>query len=132
MEMSKETPVGPSKDTMEVGRKLVELCKKGDNMKAVETLYSPDIESIEAMQMPGMGKEKGLEAAIKKNRMWMDENEVNSMSVEGPFPLGDRFAVHYKYDTTNRKSKERMKMEEVALYQVKNGKIVKEEFFYTM
>ncbi len=123
-----ETP----KETMEVGRKLVDFCKHGDNIKAVEALYASDVVSVEAMEMPGMEGKKGIEAAIKKNQMWLDENEVNSASVEGPFPLGDRFAVHYKFDTTNRKSKERMKMEEVAIYSVKNGKIVKEEFFYTM
>lgn len=121
-----------SKETMEVGRKLVDFCKHGDNMKAVEALYAADVESVEAMPMPEAVGKKGIDMVLKKNQMWMDENEVHSVSVEGPFPLGDRFAVHYKFDATNRKSKERMKMEEVALYSVKNGKIVKEEFFYTM
>jgi len=121
-----------SKETMEVGRKLVDFCKRGDNLKAVEALYSKDVESVEAMPMPEMAGKKGIDAVIKKNQKWMDDNEVNSVSIEGPFPLGDRFAVHYKFDATNRNTKERMKMEEVALYSVKNGKIVKEEFFYTM
>ncbi len=41
-------------NTMEVGTKLVELCKKGENMQAIEILYSPSIVSVEALSMPNM------------------------------------------------------------------------------
>ncbi len=119
--------------TMSVGKKLVELCKKGDNMKAIEELYSPDIESHEAMEMPGMpAKMRGLEAIRRKNKDFDEQMEMHGIEVEGPFPFGDRFAVHYKMDATEKKTNKRIKMEEVALYTVRDGKIIKEEFFYTM
>ena len=35
-----------------------------------------------------------------------------------------------KYDLTNKQSGQRFQMEEVAVYQVSGGKIVREEFFY--
>ena len=118
---------------LEVGKKLVDYCKSGDVLKAVETLYSPQIESHEAMSMPGMPADStGLDFVRKKNKDWAESMEVHSSEVDGPFPLGDRFAVHFKYDATSKKDNKRMKMEEVALYTVKDGKIVKEEFFYTM
>lgn len=118
---------------LEVGKKLVDYCKSGNVMKAVETLYSPDIESHEAMSLPNMpARSKGLDAVIKKNKEWEETMEVHESQVDGPFPLDDRFAVHFKYDATSKKDNKRMKMEEVALYTVKDGKIVKEEFFYTM
>ncbi|WP_253696291.1 SnoaL-like domain-containing protein [Bdellovibrio sp. HCB117] len=123
----------PSKETMEVGKKLVELCKRGDNMKAIDWLYSENIESKEAASMPGMPAQmRGIEAIRKKNMEWDEQMEVHSMDVSGPYPHGDRFAVHYKLDVSERKSGKRWQMEEVALYTVSNGKIVKEEFFYTM
>ena len=34
--------------TLEVGKKLVELCKQGKNQEAMDTLYAPDIVSVEA------------------------------------------------------------------------------------
>lgn len=35
-----------------VGKKLVEFCKNGENLKAINQLYSDRIESHEAISMP--------------------------------------------------------------------------------
>ena len=44
----------------------------------------------------------------------------------------DRFAVIFGFDVSNRQSGERTQMQEVAVYTVNdNGKIVREEFFYS-
>jgi len=119
--------------TMEVGTKLVELCKKGENVQAIETLYSPGIVSVEAMSMPGGSAEvKGIEAVMGKGKWWVENHEIHSASCEGPFPNGDKFIVRFNYDVTNKPSGRRMKMDEMALYTVADGKIVKEEFFYHM
>ena len=50
----------------------------------------------------------------------------------GPYVGEDEFAVHYDYDVTNRPSGQRIQMTEMALYTVKDGKIVREQFFYHM
>jgi hypothetical protein len=51
----------------------------------------------------------------------------------GPFPHGeDRFCVMFRYDVTNKPRSQRFEIEEVALYTVADGKIVTEEFFYSM
>jgi hypothetical protein len=123
-------------DTKQVGEKLVELCREGRNMEAIETLYSADIVSIEAMGSEEMPAEMSGLAAIKgKNEWWYANHEVHSGSTEGPFPHGDRFAVKFQYDVTAKSGPmegQRFTMEEVGLYTVKDGKIVKEEFFYSM
>ena len=116
---------------LEVGKKLVELCQKGQNLTAIETLYSPNIVSVEAMDMPGMPAEmRGMEAIVGKNKWWLENHEVHSATCEGPFPHGDRFIVRFTYDVTNKPSQKRMLMDEMALYAVENDKIVREEFFY--
>ena len=81
--------------------------------------------------MPNMPAEtRGKEGVIGKNKWWVDNHVVHSSSAEGPYPQGDRFIVRYQYDITNKQSQQRMKMDEMALYSVKDGKIVREEFFY--
>jgi len=49
---------------MDVGTKLVELCRSGDFRGALDACYGEDIVSVEAVDMSGQGREtQGLEAA---------------------------------------------------------------------
>jgi hypothetical protein len=119
--------------TLEVGKKLVELCNQGKLQQAMETLYSQDIASIEAGAVPNMAKEHyGIKAVAQKGQWWQENHTVHSASCEGPFPKGDQFVVFFKFDVTNKPSNQRFQMNEAALYTVSNGKIVREEFFYAM
>lgn len=119
--------------TLEIGKKLVELVRAHKNAEAMETLYDPNIISVEAGAPAGGPTEsKGVAACLEKGKQWQAGHEVHSAKVEGPFPHGDRFAVLLSYDVTQRESKQRFTMTEVAVYTVKNDKIVREEFFYSM
>lgn len=119
--------------TLEIAKKYVELCKKGEYHQALEALFSKDAVSVEAADTPGFPREtKGLPAIIEKGKRWADNHEVHSASVDGPWPNGDRFIVRFVYDITNKPSGKRIKMEEGALFTIENGKIVREEFFYAM
>jgi hypothetical protein len=124
-------------DTLTVGKKLVSLCREGKVMEAVETLYGPEIVSIEAASGgPSMpARMEGIEAIKGKNNWWIQNHDVHSATAEGPYPHGDRFIVHFKYDVTSKAGPmagKRMNLDETALYTVKDGKIVQEEFFYDM
>ena len=119
--------------TMEIARQLAELCKQGKNLEALDTLFADDIVSVEAFAPPGAEQEaKGLAAVKAKADWWRANHEIHSASVTGPWPHGERFVVGFQYDVTNKPSGRRMKMDEVGLYTVRNGKIVREEFFYDM
>jgi ketosteroid isomerase-like protein len=118
--------------TIETGKKLVELCNQGKAKEAMETLYSPDIVSVEAQSMPNMPAEmRGMKAVAAKGQWWEENHTVHAAKAEGPFPHGDRFIVRFTYDVTNKPSGKRFTMDEAGLYTVQNGKIVREEFFYT-
>lgn len=122
--------------TMDVGKKLVDLCRRGKEKEAVETLYSPKIVSVEPMAGPaGPARQEGLAAVKSKGEWWEKNNEVHKREVEGPWPNGDRFIVHFKYDVTAKAGPmagKRMTLDETGLYTVKDGKVVQEEFFYSM
>jgi hypothetical protein len=116
----------------DVGEKLVALCRNNQADQAMETLYDRDIVSVEAVANPGGQREtRGLAGCIEKGRQFDKQFQIHGVRAEGPFPHDDRFAVFFQYDVTHRASGQRSSLDEVALYTVKNGKIVREEFFYT-
>jgi hypothetical protein len=127
------TPTSPT-SAAAIGKKLVELCQHGKNQEAVDTLYAPNIVSIEAMEMPGMpARTEGLAAVKARKKAFYDNAVIHSSSAEGPWPLGDRFIVNFSLDMTAKSGPmagQRMQMKEAALFTVKNGKITQEEFFY--
>jgi ketosteroid isomerase-like protein len=119
--------------TQEVADTLVRLCSQGKFDEAAEALYSPDIVSMEAGAPPGGSREaKGLDAVRAKGEWWTANHEVHSVKVEGPLVAGSHFAVVFRLDVTFKPESKRMNFEEVAVYKVAGGKIVYEEFFYSM
>jgi hypothetical protein len=118
-------------ETLEVGKRLVALCREGKNRQCMQELYDKDIVSVEAQPMQNLPQEvRGIEAIYGKDDWFNANHTIHSAKVEGPWPHGDRFAVKFNFDITNKPSGQRYQMEEIALYTVKNGKIVKEEYFY--
>ncbi|HEX3232886.1 MAG TPA: nuclear transport factor 2 family protein [Gemmatimonadales bacterium] len=119
--------------TASVAQELVTLCRAGRNIEAINKLYSPKIVSIEPVGDEKMPAEMtGIEAVRGKNEGWYANNEVHGIEVNGPFVGEGQFAVRYAWDVTSKGTGQRIRMEEMALYTVKDGKIVREQFFYHM
>jgi ketosteroid isomerase-like protein len=119
--------------TQEVADAIVKLCSAGKFEEATDTLYSPDIVSMEAGAPPGMSREsKGIAAIKAKGEWWVANHEVHAVTVEGPLVAGSHFAVTFKMDVTFKPEARRFTLEEIAVYRVADGKIVYEEFFYNM
>jgi hypothetical protein len=116
-------------NTQEVANKVVELTRKQAWHEAVNSLYAKDIVSVEAQGMGGESPEKrGIDAVRGKADWWIENMDVHSFTVSGPFIAHDRFVVQYDVDVTDKNSKNRFQMSEVGVYTVKDGKIVREEF----
>ena len=120
--------------TYQVALGIVKLCSQGKFEEAAKTYYGQDIVSIEAAAAPGQSRESnGYDAVMKKGEWWNANHEVHSCVVEGPLVAGPYFAVTFKLDVTSKAmNNQRFQMEEIAVYKVENGKIVREEFFYNM
>lgn len=118
----------------EVGKKLVQLCKENKNLESINTLYANDIVSVEAGAPNGGDREsRGIEAVRAKHKWFEETHDIHKAEVFGPYPHGDdKFAVRFVYDMTHKPNKQRFIMDEVAVFHVKNGKVVREEFFYGM
>lgn len=117
--------------TQEISKRYVELCQAGKNEVCLDELYAKDAVSVEADASPGTERiVKGRDAIRAKGKGWGETNLVHSAEVAGPFPNDNRFAVRFTFDVTNKPSGRRMKMDEVGLFTIENGKITREEFFY--
>jgi ketosteroid isomerase-like protein len=117
--------------TAEIAVTLVELCRRGEFEKAINSLYSPDIVSVEAFEMNNMPRQtNGIEGVRKKTEWWVSNHTVHGVTVTAPFVSVDKFAVVFDMDVTNKPSGKRMKMTEVGVYTVADGKVVHEEFLY--
>jgi hypothetical protein len=119
--------------TAAVAQDLVSLCRAGRNLEAIDKHYSPKIVSIESVGSEEMPAEmSGIEAIRQKNEWWFQNNEVHKAEANGPFVGENQFAVQYTFDVTFKPTGQRTEMSEMALYTVKDGKIVREQFFYNV
>lgn len=115
-------------NTQTVADQFTALCKAGRFDEAGDTFWAEDVVSLE----PGdaaMARAEGRAAVRAKGDWWVQNHEVHSMTTEGPQVNGDQFTVRYAFDVTP-KGGERQQMDEIALYTVRDGKIVEERFFY--
>jgi len=112
----------------DIANDLVALCRAGKFEEAIGKHYSPDVRSIEAHGEP---KEvQGLEALGVKGEQFNKMFEVHSCEVSDPIIADNFFSCTMTLDSTHRESGQRMPMGEVCVYEVKDGKIVLEQFFY--
>ena len=116
----------------EIANELVAGCRENRAKANLHKLYAPDAQSVEAADMGNGTTVKGIAAIEGKHDWWENSMTVHSQTVGGPFPHGDdRFAVVFDVDYTEKATDKRGHMQEVAIYHVAGGKIVREEFFYS-
>ncbi len=118
--------------TEEIATKLVNWCNQGDFEKPYQELYSSKIVSIENDGKSEGGYVEGFEGIQKKGEWWQENFEVHSSTVSEPIVADNWFSVRFEMDTTHKPSGQRSKTSEIAVYEVQEGKIVKEQFFYDM
>lgn len=115
--------------TKEIADRLVALCREMKWEVAQRELYAADVVSIEPYATPGVEKEtRGLEAIVEKGRKFDEMVEtMHAISVSDPVVADNSFACVMRMDAT-MKGKGRMEMSELCVYNVKDGKVVSEQF----
>lgn len=115
--------------TKEIANRLTELCRKGEWAQAQEELYADNAVSIEPMATPAFEKEtKGLKAIIEKGEKFdAMVQEYHSLNISEPLVTDNCVAFILSMDLT-MKGRPREQMREICVYDVKDGKIVSEQF----
>ena len=116
--------------TTDVANRFNELSSLGQWDQIQNELFADNAVSIEPANSPGMKTVEGIEAIRQKGKQFGEMvEEMHGGYSNQPQIAGNHFAVAMGMDVT-MKGQGRMKMDEIAVYEVKDGKIVKEQFFY--
>lgn len=113
----------------EIARRLVALCRQGAYETAQAELYAADAVSIEpaGSLTPNV---TGRDAIIAKGKAFVASVEIHGGHVSEPVVGGAFFSLALSLDLTPRAGGARFTMEEICVYEVRDGKIVREQFFH--
>jgi len=118
--------------TREVADRFYELAKENKFDAIQDELYSTHAVSVEppGAAAQGLQDAKGLDAIKKKGEEFNNMvEEIHSGYCSEPVVGGNFFSVAMGMEVT-MKGAGRVNMDEIAVYEVKDGKIIKEQFFF--
>ncbi len=117
--------------TQEIANRLVALCRTGKYEQTVKELYSPNIVSVEPEGVPNRIV-TGLEAIAEKGKNFEAKIErINKSIITDPIVADNVFSCAMLMNVNMKGVPVPIDMDEICVYTVADGKIVKEEFFYT-
>ncbi|MBN8854062.1 MAG: hypothetical protein BGO55_06710 [Sphingobacteriales bacterium 50-39] len=119
--------------TQETAARYYELASQREFVQIQDTLYDENVVCQESDKAASMGipvLTNGQEAVKAKGIARRATIEaIHSYTCSEPLVAGEFFSVVLKQEVTF-KGRPRIELEEVAVFHVQNGKIVKEQFFY--
>ncbi|QEC45705.1 nuclear transport factor 2 family protein [Pseudobacter ginsenosidimutans] len=116
--------------TKEIATKLANYCREGQWEPAQKEFYAEDVISIEPYATDDFEKEtRGLKNILAKGEKFQNMvEEMHSLEVGEPIVAENSFAFVMTMDVT-MKGKGRMKMPELCVYTLRDGKVISEQFF---
>ena len=115
--------------TQEIADRFYELAQQGKFDEIQAELFDENVKSVEPAHSNWQTVE-GLDKVQEKAKQWQASmEEMHGGYTNKPDVAGNFFVCTMGMDVT-LKGQPRMKMDEVAVYEVKDGKIILEHFFY--
>ncbi len=116
--------------TQQVADRFHELAEQGQYQTIQDELYAQDVVSVEPNEAFGPREAHGLDAIKEKSRLLNESiEEMHGGWCSKPAVGGKYFTVAMGMDVT-MKGRPRGQMNEVCVYEVQDGKVVKEQFFF--
>jgi hypothetical protein len=115
--------------TQEVADRFYEWSQEGKFDLIVDELYDENAKSVEPANSNWQNVQ-GIENIRKKASQWQSMiEEMHGGYTNKPEVVGNFFTCIMGMDVT-MKGQPRTKLDEVAVYEVRNGKIILEQFFF--
>jgi hypothetical protein len=116
--------------TQEVAARFDELAQQEKWFEIQDEFFADNVRSVEPPNSPYLKNAEGKAPVRKKAEDWVKKiEEVHKLYTTHPVVAGNHFAIGRGMDTTV-KGFGRVKIDEIILYEVKDGQIVLEQFFY--
>ena len=116
--------------TLEIANRLYELCKQGQFETVHNELFGNDVTSTEKNMQGQIETKTGIEAIKEKGKNFQNMlEEMHSSYTNPPVVYGNYIFMEMGLDAT-MKGMGRMNMKEMCCYEVKNEKIISEQFYY--
>jgi hypothetical protein len=115
------------KTIQHIARRLVTLCREQKFIEAYRELYGEEAESIDPMYSL-MPPARGLITLIEREKQFLAKATIHKIEVSEPLIAGNYFACQIRMDFTID-DRGRNNVEELCVYHVKNGKIIRQQFF---
>ncbi len=116
--------------TQEVAARFQELAQQEKWFDIQDELFSDNVRSVEPANSPYFKNEEGKTLVRKKGEDWVSRvKEVHKLATSQPVVAGNHFAVARETDIMVE-GIGRVHINEIMLYEVKDGQIILEQFFY--
>ncbi len=116
--------------TQEVATRFNELAQQEKWFEIQEEFFADNVKSIEPANSPYMGYAEGKAAVRKKGEDFVKQiTALHRAYTSEPLVTGNHFTVVREVDITVQ-GHGRIQMNQIMLYEVKEGQIILEQFFY--
>lgn len=116
--------------TKEVASRYMELARHEKWFEIQEELFADDVKSVEPDNSPYLRPASGKAQVHKKGQEFVSRIEALHKAVTSePIVAGKHFVVRREKDMTV-KGLGRIQFDQLMVYEVRDGKIVLEQFFY--
>ncbi len=116
--------------TLEIASRFNELAQQEKWFEIQDELFADNVKSIEPANSPYFKNAEGKDAIRKKGKDWVAKVEgVNKLSTTHPVVSGNHFAVGREVDIIVQ-GFGRIQINQIMLYEVNEGQVVLEQFFY--
>ncbi|NII27683.1 nuclear transport factor 2 family protein [Pseudoflavitalea sp. X16] len=116
--------------TQEVAARFNELAQQEKWFEIQDELFADNVRSVDPPHSPYFGYAEGKAPVRKKGEDWVKRVEAaHRLYTTEPIISGNHFAVGREVDITVQ-GLGRIQINEIMLYEVKDGRIVLEQFFY--
>jgi ketosteroid isomerase-like protein len=118
--------------TQEVAARFYELAKEEKWFEIQDEFFADNVKSIDPENSPYFPYAEGKTAVRKKGEDFVKRIEaVHKVATTAPLVAGHHFAVGREKDLTVQ-GLGRIQINQIMMYEVKDGKIISEQFFYSV